>query len=98
MNTVPWIILCAPLAAAAVILFFGRHSKPLSAGLAIGSAAVGCVLSWWLFAQPDPVEPLKFYWMDFGEALRIPIGVTVDHLSKVMMVVVTTVATLVFTY
>jgi len=98
MNTVPWIILCAPLAAAAVILFVGRHSKPLSAGLAIGSAALGCVLSWWLFAQPDPVAPLKFYWMDFGEALRIPIGVTVDHLSKVMMVVVTTVATLVFTY
>ncbi len=98
MSVVPWIILFTPLAAAAVILFLGRFSKPLSAGLAIGSAAIGCVLSWWLFTQPDPTEAVRFYWIDFGEALRIPIGVTVDHLSKVMLVVVTTIATLVFTY
>jgi len=98
MSTVPWIILFTPLAAAAGILFVGRFSKPLSAGLAIGSAAVGCVLSWWLFAQPDPTESLRYYWMDFGEVLRIPIGVTVDPLSKVMLVVVTTISLLVFTY
>jgi len=96
--TAPWIILFTPLAAAAVILFVGRFSKPLSAGLAIGSAAVGCVLSWWLFFQPDPAVSLQFPWIEIGDALRIPIGVTVDHLSKVMLVVVTTIATLVFTY
>ena len=96
--TAPWIILFTPLAAAAAILFVGRHSKPLSAGLAIGSAAVGCVLSWWLFCQPDPAESLRFPWIQIGEDLQIPIGVTVDHLSKVMLVVVTTIATLVFTY
>ncbi|MEI6033860.1 MAG: NADH-quinone oxidoreductase subunit L [Verrucomicrobiae bacterium] len=98
MSAVPWIILFTPLAAAAVILFVGRHSKPLSAGLAIGSAALGCALSWWLFAQPDPAVPIKFYWMDFGEALQVPIGLAVDRLSKMMLVVVTSVATLVFTY
>ena len=101
--TAPWIILFTPLAAAAVILFTGRHSKPLSAGLAIGSAAVGCVLSWWLFFQPDPAESLQFRWIGIGDSwlqmdLLIPIGVTIDHLSKVMLVVVTTIATLVFTY
>ena len=96
--TAPWIILFAPLAAAATILFVGQYSKPLSAGLAIGSAAVGCVLSWWLFFQPDPAGSLQFPWIEIGDALRIPIGVTVDHLSKVMLVVVTTIATLVFTY
>lgn len=96
--TVPWIILFAPLLAAILVLFLGRFSKPLSAGFAIGSAALGCVLSWWLFLQADPVQSLQFPWLDFGEALRVPIGVTVDHLSKVMLVVVTTIATLVFTY
>lgn len=96
--TAPWIILFTPLAAAAVILFVGRFSKPLSAGLAIGSAAIGCVLSWWLFAQPDPARSLQFPWIDLGESFRVPIGVTVDHLSKVMLVIVTTIATLVFTY
>ena len=96
--TAPWIILFTPLAAAAVILFVGRHSKPLSAGLAIGSAAAGCLLSWWMFFQPDPAVSVQFPWIEIGDALRIPIGVTVDHLSKVMLVVVTTIATLVFTY
>jgi len=100
MNTltVPWIILFTPLAAAAVILFVGRFSKPLSAGLAIGSAGLGCILSWWLFAQPDPGAAPPWYWMDFGDLLQVPIGLTVDHLSKVMLVVVTTIATIVFTY
>ena len=96
--TAPWIILFTPLAAAAAILFVGRYSKPLSAGLAIGSAAVGCVLSWWLFLQPDPQQSLQLPWIEIGDALRIPIGVTIDHLSKLMLVVVTTIATLVFTY
>ncbi len=96
--TAPWIILFTPLAAAALILFFGRLSKPLSATLAIASALVGCVLSWWLFLQPDPAQPIRLYWLDFGDALRVPFGMTVDHLSKVMLVVVTTIATLVFTY
>jgi len=96
--TAPWIILFAPLAAATIILFAGRFSKPLSAGLAILSAVIGCVLSWWLFAQAEPAQSVRFYWLDFGEAFRIPIGVTIDQLSKVMLVVVTTIAMLVFTY
>jgi len=96
--TVPWIILFTPLAAAVVILFVGRFSKPLSAGLAIAAAASGCVLSWWLYFQPAGPEALRFYWLDFGEAFRVPIGVTIDHLAKVMLLVVTTIATLVFTY
>ena len=96
--TAPWIILFTPLAAAVLILFFGRLSKPLSSSLAIASALVGCVLSWWLFLQPDPAGAIRFYWLDFGSMLRVPFGMTVDHLSKVMLVVVTTVATLVFTY
>jgi NADH-quinone oxidoreductase subunit L len=96
--TAPWFILFTPLAAAVAILFVGKFSKPLSAGLAIASALVVCVLSWWLFFQPDPSESQQFPWIVIGEDLRIPIGVTVDHLSKVMLVVVTTIASLVFIY
>jgi NADH-quinone oxidoreductase subunit L len=106
-QSAPWFILFSPLLAAALILFFGRLSKRLSAGLAIASAVIGCVLSWWLFGQPEPTEPNRFYWMDFTAMLgqgttfygfQIPIGVTIDKLSTVMLVVVTTIATLVFIY
>ncbi len=91
---------------AALILFFGRASKPLSAGLAIAGAAFCCVLSWWLFGQADFADPIHIDWINLGTILgpdaaasfTVPIGVTIDSLSKVMLVVVTTIATLVFTY
>jgi len=100
MNTltIPWIILFTPLAAAAVILFVGKFSKPLSAGLAIGAAAFSCVLSWWLFFQTDPAASLQFDWIHFTDLLHIPIGMEIDGLSKTMLVIVTTIATIVFTY
>ena len=96
--TVPWIILFTPLVAAAVILFFGRYSKPFSAGLAIGATLLCGILSWWLFTQPDATEPNQFFWINLPDIFSVPIGVTVDHLSKVMLVVVNTIAPLVFIY
>ncbi len=105
-QTAPWFILLTPLVVAAVILFFGKISKPFSAGLAIAGAAFTCVLSWWLFAMPDFTDPIRIEWIDFARLLgpestfqfAVPIGVTIDGLSKLMLVVVTTIATLVFTY
>ena len=94
----PWVILLAPLLAAIVILFVGPFSKPLSAGIAILSAAVGAVLSWMLFAHSGDVVVPAMNWIDFGPEFAIRIGLTIDHLSKVMLVIVTTIATIVFTY
>jgi NADH-quinone oxidoreductase subunit L len=94
----PWIILFAPLAAAAAILFFGKYSRLLSSGLAIAAAALGCVLSWNLFLQGTSAESTLFYWLNFPPVLQVPVGFIIDHLSRVMLVVVTTIATLVFIY
>ncbi|MFZ9964160.1 MAG: NADH-quinone oxidoreductase subunit L, partial [Terrimicrobiaceae bacterium] len=97
-QTAPWIILFTPLVAAILIFFIGRFSKTLSAGLAILSAATGCFLSWWLFRQTEIVPPQAFEWLNFGPELTISIGFTIDHLSKVMLLVVTSISTLVFIY
>ncbi|MEO6053628.1 MAG: NADH-quinone oxidoreductase subunit L [Chthoniobacterales bacterium] len=106
VQTLPWIILFAPLLAAIVILFFGKYSKPLSAGLAIFSAALGCALSWYLFLHPTVTESFRIEWMNFSAfwpyhdvpAFRIPIGFILDPISRMMLVVVTSIATLVFIY
>ncbi|HRJ71495.1 MAG TPA: NADH-quinone oxidoreductase subunit L [Terrimicrobiaceae bacterium] len=95
--TVPWIILFAPLVAAALILFFGKYSKPLSAGLAIAAAVVCGVLSWWLFFQPGNPGPNQIPWIELA-GFSIPIGMLVDPLSRTMLVVVNTIAPLVFIY
>ena len=97
-QTAPWIILFSPLAAAVLIFLIGRFSKTLSAGLAILSAATGCFLSWWLFRQTEVAPQLSLEWLNFGPELTITIGITLDHLSKVMLLVVTTISTLVFIY
>ncbi len=94
----PWIILFTPLVAAALILLLGRFSKRLSAALALASAYTGCVLSWWLFTQPDAVQQISFNWLSLGSDLTVPISFTIDKLSKVMILVVTTISSLVFTY
>jgi NADH-quinone oxidoreductase subunit L len=96
--TIPWIILFTPLIATAFILFFGKQSKPLSAGVAIAAAILCGVLSWWQFMQPDATAPNQFYWINIPDLFSVPMGVTIDHLSKVMLVVVNTIAPLVFIY
>jgi len=105
-QSAAWFILFTPLVTAAVILFIGKFSKPLSSTLAILGAAFTCVLSWWLFFGPDFADPVRLEWIDFGKILGpdspaqffVPIGLTIDALSKVMLLVVTTIATIVFTY
>jgi NADH-quinone oxidoreductase subunit L len=96
--TVPWIILFAPSVAAALILLFGKYSRKLSAGLAIGAALLSSALSWWLFFQPGEVGPNQVAWINIPDVLRVPIGMMIDPLSRTMLVVVNTVAPLVFIY
>ena len=96
--TVPWFILFAPLVAAALILFFGKYSRQLSAGLAIGAALLSSALSWWLFFQPGDVTPYQVSWINIRDVFTVPIGMLVDPLSRTMLVVVNTIAPLVFIY
>jgi NADH-quinone oxidoreductase subunit L len=93
-----WVILLAPAVAAAAILVLGPRARVLSAGLAIVAAALGCVLSWGLFAAADPGVAVRAVWLELPGDLTIAMGLKMDALSKVMLVVVTTIATLVFVY
>jgi NADH-quinone oxidoreductase subunit L len=93
-----WIILFAPLVAAAIILAIGRMSRGLSAGLAIASAVLGCVLSWSIFLSKPWGETSRLKWLNFEGVLEVAIGLKLDALSGAMLVIVTSVATLVFVY
>jgi NADH-quinone oxidoreductase subunit L len=97
-TVIPWIILFAPLVAAALILFLGKYSRRLSAGLAIGAALLSSALSWWLFFQPGDVAPNQVPWINIRDVFTVPIGMIVDPLSRTMLVVVNTIAPLVFIY
>ena len=93
-----WIILFAPLVAATLILFFGKYSRILSAGLALASALTGAAGSWWLFLAGTEGTTARIAWL--GENLKpfAAIALKLDQTSVTMLVLVTTIAMLVFIY
>jgi len=101
MNTqayFPWFILGAPLASAVVIQLFSRKHRSISAMLSVLSVCITLVAAVFVFIGPDSTQPNEFPWLDFGPAFRVPIGVTVDHLSKIMLLIVTGIGALVHIY
>ncbi|HXX63146.1 MAG TPA: NADH-quinone oxidoreductase subunit L [Bacteroidota bacterium] len=96
-------ILLLPLAAFAVVIFFGkklpRQGDWLSSG-AIGAALLlaAVVLIGKLSAHADETLEWNFTWVDFRAAvgaLSLVLGIAVDNLTAIMLVVVTLISALV---
>jgi len=94
----PWIILFAPLVAAAAILFLLPRNDTAAAWTGVLTAALTCFLSWKVFLDPSLRITAQIPWLEVPGAFSVPIGIILDNLSRVMLVVVTTIATLVFIY
>jgi NADH-quinone oxidoreductase subunit L len=98
LSVLVWVIYLAPLIAAASILCITQRNKIAAASLAITAAVISCLASWVIFFNGTNFVVSGIKWIDFGEVLTISIGMMVDPLTRVMLVVVTTIATLVFIY
>ena len=98
ISTIAWITLLAPLVAAALIVLVTRTNKPMAAGLAIGSALIACLGGWILFGSGVTGDFQGFNWIDLGEAFTIPLGLSIDPLSRTMLVIVTSISPLVFIF
>ncbi len=92
----PWFILLAPLLSAAVIQLFTRKSRGLSATLSVAAVCFCLLASVFVFLGGEGTSEVP--WLDFGPAFRVPIGVTIDGLSKVMLLVVTGIGALIHIY
>lgn len=92
----PWFILLAPLVSTVLIQLFTRKSRGLSATISIAAVSFSLLASLFVFAGPEGTSEVP--WLDFGAAFRAPLGVTVDGLSKVMLLVVTGIGTLIHVY
>ena len=94
----PWFILLNPLIASALIHLVLRRSPGTSAAVSVMSACFGLLASLAVWFSPLPQAPPEVPWLDFGAALRVPIGLLVDPLSKVMLLVVTGIGALIHIY
>jgi NADH-quinone oxidoreductase subunit L len=99
MDTLPWTVLFLPLLAAAVTALFTLRDPKRSAALSIGSVVAGFILTIISLAAegwgPRPEMGIK--WLAIG-GLVIEFGLRLDPLSRLMMLIVTGVASAIHIY
>jgi len=98
MNSIlPWTILLAPLASAVVITLFTLRWKAASSLISVAAVLVSFTCSCLIFAQSS-ITAAEFTWIDIGGAFKVPLGFTLDQLSKTMLVLVTGVGATIHIY
>ncbi|MDQ6860663.1 MAG: NADH-quinone oxidoreductase subunit L [Verrucomicrobiota bacterium] len=96
-STLPWLVLLLPLISAASIVLATKRSHNVSAMISVAAAVIGFALSCMIFASAD-APPAQFTWIDLRPVFYVPLGLTIDGLSKTMLVLVTGVGALIHIY
>src|SRR5213082_262457 len=97
MSVIPWLVLLVPLAGAVLISLVTRRAAGLSAFISVVAVSISFICSCVVFAKPE-IRAAEIPWIDFGGLLRVPIGFTLDSLSKTMLVLVSGVGALIHIY
>src|SRR6266699_618068 len=95
--SLPWITLLAPLVSAGVITLFTLRWKAVSSFISIAAVLVSFTCSCLIFTQSG-IAAAEFAWIDIGGALKVPLGLTLDQLSKTMLVLVSGVGATIHIY
>jgi NADH-quinone oxidoreductase subunit L len=89
-----------PLLAALIVLVGdegSRHQRAKIAAYPIGAAFLGAIVTLWLVATHGPII-IRFYDPASLSMLAFPMGFYIDRLSAVMMVLISGVGTIIYTY
>jgi len=98
MNSLlPWIVLLAPLVSAAVITLFTRRWKMLSSSISIAAVLVSFICSCFIFAHRTQ-GAAEFTWISISGVFQVPLGLTLDQLSRTMAVLVSGVGAVIHIY
>jgi NADH-quinone oxidoreductase subunit L len=93
----PWLILLAPLVSAAAITLFTLRWKTLSSAISIAAVLVSFICSCLIFAHRT-VAATEFTWIGIGGVFHVPLGLTLDQLSRTMAVLVSGIGALIHIY
>src|SRR3954464_478014 len=96
MN-LPWLLLLSPLISAVVITLLTIRFRGLSSFISVAAIVFSLICSWMLFLQPNIYVPERT-WIEIPGVFRVPLGLTIDNLSKTMLLVVTFVGSLIHIY
>src|SRR5437867_8786896 len=96
-SILPWIILFAPLVSAAVITVFALRWKTLSSAISVVAVLVSFTNSCLIFARSTSAAA-EFTWIGIGGIFQVPFGLTLDPLSRTMVVLVSGVGAAIHIY
>src|SRR5437867_10302728 len=94
---VPWLVLLAPLVSAAAITLFTLRWKTLSSAISIAAVLVSFICSCLIFAHRT-VAAAEFTWIGINGVFHVPLGLTLDQLSRTMAVLVSGIGALIHIY
>src|ERR1700737_3235150 len=98
MNPIlPWIVLVLPLVSAGAITLFTRRLKTLSSLISVAAVLGSFLCSCLIFGQKGLSAP-ELNWIDFGTVFTVPFGFVLDDLSRMMLVLVSGIGTLIHIY
>src|SRR5579884_2901571 len=98
MNSfLPSLILVVPLLSAVAITLFTHRWKTLSSTISILAVLISFACSCLVFPGSGP-SAAQFVWIDIAGVLRVPLDLTLDPLSKPMLVLVTGVGAAIHIY
>src|SRR5881398_740798 len=97
MSVMPWLVLLVPLASAVLIALVTRRSGSPSAFISVVSVSISFICICVVFAKPK-ISAAEIPWIEIHGLLRVPIGFTLDSLSKTMLVLVSGVGALIHIY
>ena len=98
MNSIlPWLILLAPLLSAAVTTLFTLRWKTLSCSISIVAVLVSFICSCLIFVHRTSAAA-EFVWIDISPVFRVPLGLTLDQLSRTMVLLVSGIGAIIHIY
>ena len=97
MSYLPWIALLLPLASAFIIMIATRPMRTASGFVSVAAVLGSFVCACLIFAHGAGDAP-AFSWINLGPAFSIPLGLTLDPLSRSMMFMVSGVGAVIHIY
>ena len=96
-STLPWVVLLAPLVSAALITIFTLRGKNLSSAISCAAILVSFICASIVFARRDTMAA-TLTWMAFPGVFTVPFALLLDPLSRMMLVLVSGIGTLIHFY
>src|SRR5919204_4782066 len=96
-STLPWVVLLAPLVSAALITIFTLRGKNLSSAISCAAILVSFICASIVFARRDTMAA-TLTWMAFPGVFTVPFALLLDPLSRMMLVLVSGIGTLIHLY